>query len=164
MTPTTPQLAHKLDKYSQRINMTLNTPVKHVAGLRIWAPLSPVTHPRAVTESFGNIVRRVRVNRKSEPASMELEAALETMLKHRPAPEAPPGPVGVWAVVTPKGTEPLVCAPDPTPVLRGEQLNRKAVETTAKDLEQSFYDGARFYQIRRFIYQWPRKTGADCGQ
>ncbi|KAM4054836.1 6-phosphogluconate dehydrogenase [Hirsutella rhossiliensis] len=159
MTRTSPQLAQSLEKHFQRIRMSLETPAQSVADLGLWAPLSPVTRPRFVTESFGNIIRGVRLNGKSEPASTELEAAVETMFRHRPASGTPPGPVGVWAMVTPSGHEALEHAPDPTPILQGKPLTRDAIEETAECLEQLHQSGGRFYQILSGGGGWGSKKG-----
>lgn len=155
MTPRkSPQLVQRLEKHSQRVSMSFETPAQSIADLGLWAPLSPLTRPRFVTESFGNIIRGVRVNGKSEPASTELEAAVEAMFKHRPASRRPPGPVGVWAMVTPREREALEDSPDPASTLQGLPLTREAITEAAQDLEQLHRSGGRFYQIRRWMRPW----------
>jgi len=142
LTQGAPKLAQSGEKHSQRINVSLDEPLQSTSELGLWAPLSPITRARVVTESFGNIIRGVEVDGKSQPASTELEDSVNTMFKYR---TAATGPMGVWAMVSPVA-EPDN-APDPTPILEGKGATRDAVEITAKYIEQEFGSGAHLYQI-----------------
>lgn len=143
-----PQLVQRIEKHSQRIAISLNKPPQSTADLGLWAPLSPITRSRVVTESFGNIVRGIQVDGKTAPASTELEDAVNSMFKHRSASQTMQGPMGVWAMITPQ-TElaDLESAPDPTPILQGKPVSRDAIEVTAQYLEHSFKSGGRLFQI-----------------
>ncbi|PNY29421.1 Uncharacterized protein TCAP_00667 [Tolypocladium capitatum] len=142
MRQTFPQLVQRIEKHSQRITILLNQPPRSTADLGLWAPLSPITRSRVVTESFGNIVRGIQVDGKTEPASTELEDAVNTMFRHRSAPETIQGPMGVWAMITPqRDRADLESAPDPTPILQGKPVSRDAIEATAQYLEYSYKSG-----------------------
>ncbi|KAH0601066.1 hypothetical protein MHUMG1_02067 [Metarhizium humberi] len=158
-----PELKDRKEKQLQHVQITLNQPVQSTTDLGLWAPLSPVTRARKITESFGNIVRGIEIGGKSTPASTELEDSVNTMLANRKATESDPGPMGVWAVITPEtsGSESLVLAdaPDPTDTLEGRIVQRKDVETTARYLEQQHQLGSRTYQVLSGGGGWGPKKG-----
>lgn len=99
-----PRLTESKETYEQQINVPLqghSGPSRHP---HLWLPLKGLTQPRIVTESFGNILRRVQIDGSSSPASSELEASVDDIYKKIQS-QLPPGvevPVmGVWAVVNP---------------------------------------------------------------
>ncbi|KAJ6446289.1 6-phosphogluconate dehydrogenase [Purpureocillium lavendulum] len=157
MTQGTAKLAQSGEKYSQCINILLDEPPRSTADLGLWAPLSPITRARVVTESFGNIIRGVEVDGKSQPASTELEDSVDTMFKYRTSSDATPGPMGVWAMVSPV-PEPDN-APDPTPILQGKGATRDAVEITAQYIEEEFGSGGYLFQILSGGGGWGAKKG-----
>ncbi|KND95382.1 hypothetical protein TOPH_00377 [Tolypocladium ophioglossoides CBS 100239] len=160
MRQASPRLVQRIEKHSQRIMISLNQPPRSTADLGLWAPLSPITRSRVVTESFGNIVRGIQVDGKTEPASTELEDAVNTMFKHRSAPETTQGPMGVWAMITPQtDLADLESAPDPTPILQGKPVSRDAIEVTAQYLEHSYKFGGRLFQILSGGGGWGPKKG-----
>ncbi|KAF2470078.1 uncharacterized protein BDR25DRAFT_36519 [Lindgomyces ingoldianus] len=65
-------------------------------------PLVPLTVPRRVEESMGNIVRRISdADEKAVTASEELEKVVPQYLKSR---DEPAQTISVWALVIPKGS------------------------------------------------------------
>lgn len=102
---------------------------RSVANLRL--PLEPVTELRTAKESFGNILRRIEISGKSEPASIELEKAI-TKIQDRIATRAQELGVefsGVWAVVfenekeqTPKWNVETRSSLDKSPGIIGSML------------------------------------------
>ena len=86
---------------SQLVRVPQANMVQRNADLGLWAPLLPITSPRIVSDSFGNIIKGVEVDGKSIPASTELEEAVDKAYQKRPSGDASPGPIGVWAMVTP---------------------------------------------------------------
>ncbi|KAK9436296.1 V-type ATPase, C subunit family protein [Metarhizium brunneum] len=158
-----PELKDRKEKQWQHVQITLNQPVQSTTDLGLWAPLSPVTRARKITESFGNIVRGIEIGGKSTPASTELEDSVNTMLANRKATESDQGPMGVWAVITPETSESeslvLADAPDPADTLEGRIVQRKDVETTARYLEQQHQLGSRTYQVLSGGGGWGPKKG-----
>jgi hypothetical protein len=146
-----PELKERNEKQWQHVHIAFDQPAQSVGGLGLWAPLSPVTRARRITESFGNIVRGIEVNGNSTPASTELEDSVNTMFKHRRATESYQGPMGVWAMVTPETLEAdsqLDVQPlDPADILGGGSVQRKDVESAANQLQQMHQRGSRFYQV-----------------
>ena len=69
-------------------------------GLRTF--LTPITEPRTVVASVGNIVREIQLgdNSKASPASQELETAIQKRIRDG---EMPNDHTNVWALITPKG-------------------------------------------------------------
>ena len=149
VTQREPELKERAEKHSQRINISVNQPPRSIASLGLWAPLSPVTRARKITESFGNILRGVEVEGKSTPASTELEHAINTLVKHRQP--TSPGPMGVWAMITPEESRTSSWAseeaPDPTETLNGNDMSRAAVEAAAGYIQQQFHGGGRIFQV-----------------
>ncbi|TGJ79122.1 hypothetical protein E0Z10_g9645 [Xylaria hypoxylon] len=65
--------------------------------------LLPLTPPRKIVASLGNIVRQVEVDGSATPASKELEAIMPGIFEERAQrePTSSPRPVGVWCWVIP---------------------------------------------------------------
>ncbi|KJK82942.1 hypothetical protein H634G_01070 [Metarhizium anisopliae BRIP 53293] len=158
-----PELKDRKETQWQHVQIALNQPVQSTTDLGLWAPLSPVTRARKITESFGNIVRGIEIGGKSTPASTELEDSVNTMLANRKATESDQGPMGVWAVITPETSESeslvLGDAPDPADTLDGRIVQRKDVETAARYLEQQHQLGSRTYQVLSGGGGWGPKKG-----
>lgn len=152
-----PKLDKLAEKPSQQVNVSFEKPPQSIASLGLWAPLSPVTRGRLVTESFGNIVRGVDVDGQSTPASTELEAAVNSMFSHRAASDSHTGPMGVWAMITPETSQSSswlsTGEPDPTAVLQGEAVTKKDIESVSNYVEQKFQSGSRLYQVCKCAYQ-----------
>jgi hypothetical protein len=139
------RILRKLDKTQQRIVMPVSRTVDSLADLGLWAPLLPVTAARAVTASFGNIIKGVDVAGVSTPASTELEEAVEKAFKEIPN-LAESGPIGIWALVVPGqvyGDVGSGSSPDSSLDIH------EIVEDTAQWIERLHSRGAKLYQIRK---------------
>ncbi|KOS19495.1 hypothetical protein ESCO_000780 [Escovopsis weberi] len=160
-----PSLAHLADKRSQKIAWSTRQGLNKVSDLGLFAPLVPLTAPRAVTESFGNIVRRISAGSESVPASTELELAVNTLHEKGVLSEYGPGPVSVWAVVTPNGQESdavadwLRTAPDPIRPVRDTTYIEELTTNTAIHLSKLYSLGGRFYKILSGGGGWGAKKG-----
>lgn len=142
------QLVRRLEKTSQRISVPIESTIEAVADLGLWLPLSPITHARRVTGSFGNIIKGIEVHGAAVPASTELEDAVAKVFQRIPA-HARSGPIGVWAMVTPADVS-LDSGPPPTPLLEEFDDTHNLVNETAEYLK-SFHDrGGRLYKIRTY--------------
>ncbi|RDA83272.1 hypothetical protein CP532_0977 [Ophiocordyceps camponoti-leonardi (nom. inval.)] len=127
---------------------------------KLWTPLVPITHSRVVTNSFGNIVKAVKVddNTASVPASMELEKAVEVVASHRFPSGVPPESWGIWAMVTPNTSARE--APDllpPFPLT--EPISQHQLTTASRHLEQVCKSGGRLYRILSGGGGWGNKKG-----
>ncbi|TWU76844.1 hypothetical protein ED733_006089 [Metarhizium rileyi] len=158
-----PELEETYEKQWQKIHISYSEPAQLTTDLGLWAPLSPVTRARKITESFGNIVRGIDIGGKSTPASTELEISVNTIFEHRKAAESYQGPMGVWALVTPKAVTTdsfaLTNAPDPTDILAGRSVQREDIESTANYLQNQHRLGSRFYQVLSGGGGWGSKKG-----
>lgn len=145
-----PQVAETAEKHWQQIAAPLAEPLRSVGELAIWAPLVPLTRPRVVTESFGNIVRRVDVDNESTPASNELEPAVDEL--HRTKSYLVRTGMGVWAMITPPSYGVDGSSSDGVDSTATFEENHSAVElvsSTASHLHKLYGQGARLYQICR---------------
>jgi hypothetical protein len=138
------QASRTLEKTSQHIDVPLSRNVESISDLGFWAPLLPVTQPREVTASFGNIIKGVKVNEASVPASTELEEAVEKVFKHMPS-LAESGPIGIWAVVMPSDVHNQL---DSHPVFHAATNSQELIDMSARHLGDLHARGARVYQIR----------------
>ncbi|KAF7546039.1 hypothetical protein G7046_g9423 [Stylonectria norvegica] len=162
-----PRLTKRLEKHWQQINLQLSEESRSVNNLGLWAPLVPVTRPRVVTESFGNIVRRISVEENSIPASDELEPAVDELFKKRPS--TTQGPMGIWALITPPSFPPNDFSaganarasrdPNPDETFKEESNVDALVKKTSKYLRQNCARGARLYQILSGGGGWGAKKG-----
>lgn len=146
-----PRLEERIDKHVQRITLPIEQRLQSVKDLGLWAPLIPLTHPRVVTESFGNIVRRVSVNQDSVPASMELEPAVDELFHRRS--NLAQTPMGVWAMITPPAFLPNgnndseMSNPDPAGTFDEKHDVNSLVTSTSSRLQELYGKGGRLYQI-----------------
>jgi hypothetical protein len=139
-----PLLTQKVERTRQVINMARakNTMGDHGRPRGTVATyMVPVTPPRKVLASLGNILSGVEVDQQSAPASRELESAIPLLLEQRrklrassPGDEnAAAGPVGVWALVIPEKC--IEEGSTPTP-LQLENYNPADEATWAKDTSE----------------------------
>ena len=98
-----PVVVHKL----QRTQATIALPDKQKAAMRI--NLIPVTPPRKILASLGNVLSKIEIDGRPAPPSQELEAIVPKLIESRHkargsrrAEDCQPGPVGVWALTIPK--------------------------------------------------------------
>ncbi|RGP81553.1 v-type c subunit family [Fusarium longipes] len=157
-----PKLIEKNEKYRQQISLPLEKQLPSINDLGIWAPLVPLTHPRVVTESFGNIVRRVSVENESVPASNELETAVDKL--HIQKSGLFQSPMGIWAIITPptfdqSGNSPDSASPDPETTFRDGENITNLVASTSGHLAGLYRQGGRLYQILSGGGGWGAKKG-----
>lgn len=156
LTQSTAQLARHTEKHSQFVRVSLDDDLKSLAHLDMWAPLMPLTQPRTVTESFGNIVRGIEVDGTTIPASTELEDIVNALHKQNAESGVLSGPVGVWAMVTPNPDtsgaleEWLQEAPEPLSALPDIDDIRDTVKATAQHLKLLHSHGGRLYKICKY--------------
>lgn len=142
-----------LEKHAQDINLASVTLNAHsVPGPSVWAQLIPLTPCRTVTDSFGNIVKGLSVDDQTVPASTELEHAVNTAFDILTRSGTQPGPLGVWALVTPASTgngtgraEP----PSPMSFIHGDQHIGDVVEISAEYIHEMHREGSRLYRVCR---------------
>ncbi|RDA93451.1 hypothetical protein CP533_2650 [Ophiocordyceps camponoti-saundersi (nom. inval.)] len=147
-------LEKSLEKNRQRIVLP---PVKG-RNLFLRIPLVPITHSRIVTDSFGNIIKTVEVNgKKSVPASMELEKAVETLASKRFPSGVPPESWGIWAMVTAESSAKDV--PNLSPFPLTEPVSQDHLKTSSQHLEQLCKSGGRLYRILSGGGGWGNKKG-----
>ncbi|KAJ3506777.1 hypothetical protein NM208_g16036 [Fusarium decemcellulare] len=158
-----PKLVERTDKHWQQIGLPLKEKLPSIKDLGIWAPLVPLTHPRVVTESFGNIVRRVNVDDDSVPASNELEPAVDEL--HSRKSNLVQSPMGIWAVITPPtfaqvGSNTSRSAdPDPETTFDENHNITDLIRSTSSHLQELYGQGGRLYQILSGGGGWGAKKG-----
>ncbi|KAH6998400.1 hypothetical protein BKA56DRAFT_724840 [Ilyonectria sp. MPI-CAGE-AT-0026] len=159
-----PRLSERIEKTWQQITLPLEEQLQSVKDLGLWAPLVPLTHPRVVTESFGNIVRRVNLNNESTPASDELEPAVDE-LHSRKSYLVKQSTMGVWAMIMPpvysQSGAGISSPDDPDPASTFDE-NHSATElmsATSDRLQELYGQGGRLYQILSGGGGWGAKKG-----
>lgn len=146
-----PSLEQQIEKHMQQIVLSTEQQRRALKDLGLWAPLVPLTRPRVVTESFGNIVRRISVDDDSVPASIELEPAVDEL--YQKGSKLAQAPMGVWAMITPPSFSPNGTnhsnTSDPNPnATFDEKCDIKAlVSSTSSCLRGLYGQGGRLYQI-----------------
>lgn len=78
---------------------------RYPQSMPIKSPLVPITHPRKILESLGNILAKVEIEGEPSPASKEIQVNIPLLLATRQAPSASSldsGRIGVWALVIPE--------------------------------------------------------------
>ncbi|KAK4128558.1 hypothetical protein N657DRAFT_629636 [Parathielavia appendiculata] len=100
-----PTLAERFERRYQSINLTRDDLGFHDRSFStVIGNLIPVTTPRKVLGSLGNIVSQIEIDGQSAPASKELESIVPSLLEQRrrlQGENQPVGPVGVWALTIP---------------------------------------------------------------
>ncbi|KAL6868409.1 hypothetical protein J3F83DRAFT_736961 [Trichoderma novae-zelandiae] len=165
LTQSTVQLTRQMEKHSQFVKVSVEEDLQSLAHLDMWAPLIPLTQPRTVTESFGNIIRGIEVDGKTIPASTELEDIVNALHKQNSQSGILSGPVGVWAMVTPNPETSSALgewfeeAPEPISALPDVDDIRDTVKATAQHLQQLYSHGGRLYKILSGGGGWGAKKG-----
>ncbi|KAM0252033.1 hypothetical protein ACHAP5_001358 [Fusarium lateritium] len=157
-----PKLVEQTEKNSQQITLPLQKQLPSIDDLGIWAPLVPLTHPRVVTESFGNIVRRINIDNESIPASNELEPAVDEL--HARKSDLVQSPMGIWAIITPptfnqSGSSSSSVDPDPGATFSEGLDITDLVASTSGHLVGLYKQGGRLYQILSGGGGWGAKKG-----
>ncbi|KAF5656434.1 v-type c subunit family [Fusarium circinatum] len=158
-----PKLIEQTDKkHLQKVTIPVQKRLSSINDLDIWAPLVPLTQPRVVTESFGNIVRRVDIEDESVPASTELEPAVDEL--HASKSDLVQSPMGIWAMITPPtfvqsgGSSPYV-NPDPEATFTDGQSITELTAVTSDQLGILYRQGGRLYQVLSGGGGWGAKKG-----
>ncbi|KAL7798087.1 hypothetical protein V8C37DRAFT_368615 [Trichoderma ceciliae] len=165
LTQNAPRLTQQTEKHSQFVRVSLDYDLHSLAHLDMWAPLMPLTQPRTVTESFGNIIRGIEVDGNTIPASTELEDIVNKLHRQNASSGVLSGPVGVWAMVTPSPDtssaleEWLEEAPEPISALPDVDDIRDKVKATAQHLKLLHSHGGRLYKILSGGGGWGAKKG-----
>ncbi|KAF4455876.1 hypothetical protein F53441_1867 [Fusarium austroafricanum] len=158
-----PKLVEQTDKkHLQKVTLPLQKRLLSINDLGIWAPLVPLTQPRVVTESFGNIVRRVDIDDKSVPASNELEPAVDEL--HARKSDLVQSPMGIWAMITPptfaqSGDSPPFTNPNQEATFADGQNITDLTASTSDQLMSLYRQGGRLYQILSGGGGWGAKKG-----
>ncbi|KAI9166959.1 hypothetical protein HJFPF1_03074 [Paramyrothecium foliicola] len=159
------RIIRQAEKHSQRVRVFSPRYAQSVGDLGLYAPLAPVTRPRIVTGSFGNIVKAIEVDGQSIPASTELENAVNSAYQRLSSASSSPKPVGIWALVAPvsfsatrEGS--LGQAGLQSPLALDEAVDiRKLAQSTAQELEELYKQGGRLYKILSGGGGWGAKKG-----
>lgn len=148
------RMEQQLDRYSQQVFVADNDLPQNIGKLGLWAPLVPLTQPRLISASFGNIVRGVKIDDQSIPASTELEDAVNSFYtRSKNSSAARPGPVGIWALVTPRSDSPntatswLNSCSMPLSVSSTQSTIQELTIETAAYLHKSHKRGARLLKV-----------------
>ncbi|KAH7170617.1 hypothetical protein EDB81DRAFT_776176 [Dactylonectria macrodidyma] len=158
-----PRLSERVEKHWQQITLPLEEQLQSVKDLGLWAPLVPLTRSRVVTESFGNIVRRVNLNNESTPASNELEPAVDE-LHDRKSYLVKQSTMGVWAMIMPpvysqSGNISSEIDPDPAATYDENHSASDLMSATSSRIRELYGQGGRLYQILSGGGGWGVKKG-----
>jgi hypothetical protein len=155
MSQDSPKLVESMEAQTRHISLPVSALASSASDLQMnyYLPMLPLTGPRFVTESFGNIVRGIKVDGKTAPASTELEEAVNKMYA-RPThfTEATTASVKVFALVTPSLSNSPFENRRPEPSswleqkLQPKELSR-IVSRNSRYLEEAYLNGGRLYQL-----------------
>jgi hypothetical protein len=146
-----PRLVRRFEKHSQDVKVPSLQSAQSIGDLGLYAPLAPVTRPRIVAGSFGNIVKAVEVNGEVVPASTELEDAVNAAYQRNTS--TTPKAVGIWAMVAPASFSQLKKdALSQGSTVSGLALDenadpRELAHSTAHELKDLYAQGGRIYKI-----------------
>ncbi|KAH7329299.1 hypothetical protein B0I35DRAFT_41621 [Stachybotrys elegans] len=102
MTSGVAKLSHRAETHFKSVKLPTNTSIKSLADVNLTAGLLPLTVPRRIVSSFGNIVRGIEIDSQDSPASTELEVQVNAL--HDLAQSGSGASLaasGVWAVISP---------------------------------------------------------------
>ncbi|OAA82627.1 hypothetical protein LEL_02172 [Akanthomyces lecanii RCEF 1005] len=159
------RMEQQLERYSQEVFVLDSDLPQKMGDLGLWAPLAPATPPRLVAASFGNIVRGVEIDGQTIPASTELEDAVNAFYDKRDSNITNTGPVGIWALITPKSESADAAAswlngsPTSLSVDTTESSMQDLVTKTATYLHSSHQRGAKLLQVLSGGGGWGAKKG-----
>ncbi|EFQ97137.1 hypothetical protein MGYG_00180 [Nannizzia gypsea CBS 118893] len=134
-----PQITDRCDIRTCRVELRTKSSLKSLS-----APLHPVTEPRIVAESMGNILKTVSNGSSPEkdiPASTELEKAIPQYIKDH---NLESQRLAVWAMVTPKSIA---------------QTHIGAASGGAIDVSAALKRGSRLYRVMSGGGGWGKKKG-----
>lgn len=142
-----PRLVERTETYTQHVTI----PTRETPAAETVLPLTALTQPRVVTESFGNIVRGIDVDGERFPASTELEIAVEKIWKMRSGHD--PSPFPMWAYVVPPNAHESELKSSIPPIGRFGDISTElevAQEETSQNtqyFEETMRKGGRLYQL-----------------
>ncbi|KEY67623.1 hypothetical protein S7711_07820 [Stachybotrys chartarum IBT 7711] len=146
------RLAQRVEKSSQTVDLALDPAPRSIADVDVSMALLPITRPRRVVNSFGNIVRRIEVDGESIPASAELEDVL-----NNPSDVVKSNALrGVWAVVAPQTSLMEEFESTYTSIAQAGSENS---ERTTSQLQKVLANGGRIYKILSGGGGWGTKKG-----
>jgi hypothetical protein len=155
MSQESTKLVESMEAQTRHISLPVSALAPSASDLQInyYLPMLPLTGPRVVTESFGNIVRGIKIDGKTAPASSELEEAVNKMYSRQTQfTKAPAASVKVFALVTPNSSNPPFENRRPEPSswleqdLEPKELSQ-IVSRNSRYLEEAYLNGGRFYQL-----------------
>ncbi|KAL1842380.1 hypothetical protein VTJ49DRAFT_5445 [Mycothermus thermophilus] len=137
---------------------------------KLRVPLTPLTRPREIAQSLGNILSRIRAYEAPEPApaSEELERVIPELLDLRAAEgwQRVEGPLGVWALIIPAKRLPSGERIGPVaelPTLRRTNYSLKGEQTlatqTAMRMQRMLTMGCRLHRVLSGGGGWGSKRG-----
>ncbi|EGX92227.1 hypothetical protein CCM_06388 [Cordyceps militaris CM01] len=159
------RMERQMERYAQEVLVSDSELPRKMGDLGLWAPLVPVTPPRLVAASFGNIVRGVEIDGQTIPASTELEDAVNAFYGKRGSSAMNTGPAGIWALITPKSGSADAAAswlngsPTPLSVDTSESSMQELAAKTAIYLHCSHQRGAKLLQVLSGGGGWGAKKG-----
>jgi hypothetical protein len=155
-----PRMTHKVERTTQVIHMSPDFMDDHAKPRSTVATyMVPLTPPRKVLASLGNILSGVEVDEQSAPASRELESVIPLLLEQRrklrasgPGEEnAAGGPVGVWALVMPEKCIEEGLTPTPLPLENYSPADEATwAEATSEKIETLLGRGGKLHKVCEF--------------
>ena len=116
--------------------------------------LVPLTVPRRVDASMGNIVRQLSNGFKPIPASQELEASISEYFKAR---KTPPHPLSVWALVSPA----LAVDSDDSGFVQQQIRDNwsRNIPVMSDAINSALVNGSRLHKVLSGGGGWGKKAG-----
>jgi hypothetical protein len=111
-----------------------------------WAPLRPLTKPRKIVNSMGNVLAQIEVDGEAIPASQELEKAVAVYIKSNPNSTAG-GPLRVYALVRPNAM-----------VSESSSTGNEQVQAPDKVLD-ALWRGGKLFKISGGGGGWGKRQG-----
>jgi hypothetical protein len=152
----TTRLIQTAEKQAQHVTLSSGPKPQSIGDINLHVPTTvPLTAPRKVLSSFGNIAKGVEIDGQNTPASTELEHVLNTC-RVNPA-FMPYIFTGVWAVVTPESypTERLRSIYNGLAKWDAKGVNLEASQEelgrTSAEIHNVLSHGGRILKICKFI-------------
>jgi len=142
------RLSSVVEKHVQAVVPSLKSIQAHTS---VSIPLVPITRPRRIVASLGNIVRQTEVDDVPSPASRELEAVIPQILEARATTNSAvvPGPLGVWALVAPRETAAAGLLDELlAPEEYGGAAEHSSAETVSRNFSRLLGAGCHLHRIR----------------
>ncbi|KAK4043643.1 hypothetical protein C8A01DRAFT_43401 [Parachaetomium inaequale] len=172
--PSGSQLLPRLATKVQRTNQTIVLPPADLGFVpasesSVTAHLIPLTRPRKVVHSLGNILSRIEIDGQPVPASRELESLVPLLLKAprklrdnaHDADHPAGGPVGVWAMTMPRHLDKHLLLTHPLPLNRRyHPANEwRLASATANRMDAFIAAGCQLHKVLSGGGGWGPKQG-----